>query len=148
MIRAQDISQDKSIGDLGRESLWFLTHTLIAVLFLVFGISLISIAFSALMGLILLHAGGPSWFSRLLRLKPVLFIGTISYTMYLVHVIAGATVAKLAPATTSGLSQAIVASILTVLIAYLSWHWLEKRMLRWKDRRFPNTPHPAEPTLS
>jgi hypothetical protein len=34
MMKNQDISQDKSIGDLGRESIWFLTHTLLAVIFL------------------------------------------------------------------------------------------------------------------
>jgi hypothetical protein len=34
MMKSQDISQDKSIGDLGRESIWFLTHTLLAVVFL------------------------------------------------------------------------------------------------------------------
>lgn len=120
----------------------------VSVLFVVFGISLISIAFSAFMGLILLRAGGTSWLSRILRFKALLFIGTISYTMYLVHVIAGAIVSKLAAATHTHVPEAIVASLLTVLIAYLSWHWLEKPLLRWKDRRFPNAPHPAEPTLS
>lgn len=34
MMRDQDISQDKSVGDLGRESIWFLTHTLLAVVLL------------------------------------------------------------------------------------------------------------------
>jgi hypothetical protein len=34
MMRDQDISQDKSIGDLGRESIWFLTHTALAVVLL------------------------------------------------------------------------------------------------------------------
>jgi peptidoglycan/LPS O-acetylase OafA/YrhL len=78
----------------------------------------------------------------------LLFIGTISYTMYLVHVIAGAIVSKVAAATHTHLPEAIIASLLTILIAYVSWHWLEKPLLRWKDRRFPNAPHPAEPTLS
>jgi hypothetical protein len=34
MMRDHDISQDKSVADLGRESLWFLGHTLFAVIFL------------------------------------------------------------------------------------------------------------------
>ena len=34
MMRDPDISQDKSVADLGRESLWFLTHTLFAVILL------------------------------------------------------------------------------------------------------------------
>jgi hypothetical protein len=43
MMKDQDISQDKSIGDLGRESLWFLTHTLVAVLFLAFVLGVMSL---------------------------------------------------------------------------------------------------------
>ncbi len=34
MAIKQDITQGKSLGDLGREAFWFLTHTLIAVLVL------------------------------------------------------------------------------------------------------------------
>ena len=34
MAIKQDITQGKSIGDLGREAFWFLTHTLLAALFL------------------------------------------------------------------------------------------------------------------
>jgi len=34
MYTNQDISQGKSIGDLGREALWFLTHTLLAFIIL------------------------------------------------------------------------------------------------------------------
>ncbi len=35
MAIKQDITQGKSIGDLGREAFWFLTHTLLAALLLV-----------------------------------------------------------------------------------------------------------------
>jgi hypothetical protein len=35
MIRDQDISQDKSLGELGRESFWFVAHTLFAFLIFV-----------------------------------------------------------------------------------------------------------------
>jgi len=35
MVDERDISQDKTPGDLGREALWFLTHTLIAFILLV-----------------------------------------------------------------------------------------------------------------
>jgi hypothetical protein len=34
MMRDPDISQDKSVADLGRESLWFLAHTVFAVILL------------------------------------------------------------------------------------------------------------------
>jgi hypothetical protein len=35
MTNQRDISQDKSLGDLGREAAWFLTHTFLAFLLLV-----------------------------------------------------------------------------------------------------------------
>jgi hypothetical protein len=44
MMKEQDISQDKSISDLGRESLWFLAHTLVAVIFLAFVIGVMSLS--------------------------------------------------------------------------------------------------------
>jgi hypothetical protein len=42
-MKDQDISQDKSIADLGRESLWFLTHTFVAVILLAFVVGVISL---------------------------------------------------------------------------------------------------------
>jgi hypothetical protein len=42
MAIKQDITQGKSLGDLGREAFWFLTHTLIAVLVLALGIGAMS----------------------------------------------------------------------------------------------------------
>ena len=44
MMKDQDISRDKSIGELGRESLWFLTHTLVAIIFLIFVIGIMSLS--------------------------------------------------------------------------------------------------------
>jgi hypothetical protein len=43
MMKDQDIPQDKSIGDLGRESIWFLTHTLLAVIFLALVVGVMSL---------------------------------------------------------------------------------------------------------
>ncbi|WP_158790056.1 hypothetical protein [Granulicella sp. L60] len=43
MTNAQDTSQDKSLGDLGREALWFLAHTLIAFLLLALTICVMSL---------------------------------------------------------------------------------------------------------
>ncbi|WP_158944277.1 hypothetical protein [Granulicella sp. S190] len=43
MMNGRDISQGKSLGDLGREAFWFLTHTLIAVAMLALVIVVISI---------------------------------------------------------------------------------------------------------
>jgi small basic protein len=44
MAMREDISQGKSVGDLGREALWFLTHTLIAVAILVVVIGVMTLA--------------------------------------------------------------------------------------------------------
>ena len=44
MTNGRDIPQGKSLGDLGREASWFLTHTLIAVLML----AIVIVAVSAL----------------------------------------------------------------------------------------------------
>jgi hypothetical protein len=42
-MRDQHISQDKSVADLGRESLWFIVHTFLAVLFLAVVLGVISL---------------------------------------------------------------------------------------------------------
>ncbi len=123
----------------------------VSVLFLVVGLSLFSVGIAALIGLLLQKAGGNWWFARLLRSRVLVFIGTISYTMYLVHVLAGAAIQNLAAVAhwqAPPFTQAILATLLTILVSYASWHFMEKPLLRWKDRRFPNSPHPAEPRLS
>jgi hypothetical protein len=43
MVNARDISQDKTIGDLGREAVWFLSHTLVAVVLLAIVIGVMSL---------------------------------------------------------------------------------------------------------
>jgi hypothetical protein len=43
MSNGRDISQGKSLGDLGREASWFLTHTLIAVVLLAIVIVILSL---------------------------------------------------------------------------------------------------------
>jgi hypothetical protein len=43
MAYERDISQDKTVGDLAREALWFLTHTLIALVLLAIVIGVMSL---------------------------------------------------------------------------------------------------------
>lgn len=122
-----------------------------SVLAMAFGLPLFSIAVCALMGLLFLRSGGKWWLSRILRLRPLLFIGTISYTMYLIHIIVATALANALVKVNlhwTDTTQALVSATLTVLISYGSWHFMEKPLLRWKDRRFPNAPHPPEPQLS
>jgi peptidoglycan/LPS O-acetylase OafA/YrhL len=123
----------------------------ISPLFLVIGLPLFSVTVTALIGLLLDRAGSAWLVGKLLRSRVLVFIGTISYTMYLVHIIAGAAVHRLfalARLRDALLAEAILSTLFTILISYASWHWVEKPLLGWKDRRFPNAPHPAEPTLS
>lgn len=123
----------------------------LSILFMVFGLSLFSICVAAVMGLLLLRSGSNWWLARLLRARSLRFIGTISYTMYLVHLIIGTAVHDLGAVLHLGwppLPEALVSAALTILVSYLSWHWLEKPLLRWKDRHFPASPHPREPALN
>ncbi len=43
MFNAGDIAQDKTVGDLAREALWFFVHTLIAAILLAIAIGVISL---------------------------------------------------------------------------------------------------------
>ena len=117
-------------------------------LVLALGLPLLSLLFAALIGLLILRSEGDWWLSRLLRTPAFQFVGTISYTMYLVHLVAATIIRHL-----SGVKdpfrqtfvQAILSAALTIAIAQLSWIFLEKKALEWKDKRFPNAPHPPEP---
>lgn len=112
-------------------------------LFEVLGLSAIGAGVAALLGLLVFHAETSWWFARFLRLRAIQYIGTISYTMYLVHVLVAYVVLMvivhalhLQP-TAFLAGQAIVSVGGTVVVARLSWHFLEKPLLAWKDRRFP-----------
>jgi peptidoglycan/LPS O-acetylase OafA/YrhL len=119
-------------------------------LFLALGLPLLSVAGAALIGLLILRSGGEWWLGKLLRTQVFQFVGTISYTMYLVHLIAAAIVRALFRVNDvfhQTFLQAVLSTLLTIAIAQLSWIFLEKKFLHWKDKRFPNAPHPPEPNV-
>jgi peptidoglycan/LPS O-acetylase OafA/YrhL len=124
-------------------------------LFAAFGLPAISIAASSVIGLLVLNSNGSWWFARLLRIPVLQFIGTISYTMYLVHMIV-AFLVDLAlqhggfqsSSNLFAFSVAVVDTLLTVLVARLSWHFLEKPLLRWKDKHVVAVNAPTEPVLN
>ena len=67
-----------------------------------------------------------NWFSAFFRLKPLLWLGTISYTVYLVHLMARDVVSRVVGgrlATVGGLA-------LTLVYAALSWRYLERPILQ------------------
>ena len=110
-------------------------------LMLAFGLSFISIAAAALIGMLVIQANTNWWVSRLMRTKPMQFLGRISYTMYLVHVLAAFAVLgvlkKLNFFANDGVLTAILSTILTIAVAYVSWQFLESPLLRWKNRHVP-----------
>lgn len=119
-------------------------------LVLVLGMPLLSIAIAALIGLLILRSDSTWWLSKLLRARVFQFVGTISYTMYLVHLIAAAIIRLLFRVTdvyTQTFVQAVLSTMLTIAMAQFSWIFYEKRFLHWKDKHFPNTPHPPEPKV-
>lgn len=109
------------------------------------------VAVVSAIGLVLMRAGTDWQLARLLRSGPLQYIGTISYTMYLVHLIASDLVLRVAKLMDRGTSfvllQNVVSVLLTIAIARASWHYVERPLLKWKDRRFPGSPHPPEPAL-
>ena len=73
----------------------------------------------------MLYALAGKWVGWL-RIKPLVYIGQISYSMYLVHL----GVLTLMPKSLSMWAAAAVAFAITVAYASLSWHLLESRLLQ------------------
>ncbi|MFT4113456.1 acyltransferase family protein [Silvibacterium sp.] len=121
-----------------------------APLFISLGLTFISIGAASIIGLLVLRSNSDWWLSRLLRTRPFQFIGTISYSMYLFHMIIAFVVDRAITATHKQpheIIKAILSIGLTISMAWLSWHFIEKPLLRWKDRRFPAV-KVAEPSLN
>jgi peptidoglycan/LPS O-acetylase OafA/YrhL len=120
------------------------------VAFSVFGYSLLAILSASLVGMCVIWNGNHSFVFRALRSKPSVYLGTLSYAMYLIHMPiyvslqlmvlkylgkSNATVLDV----NNGLLLllAILTTVCTVVLAGLSWKYLETPILRLKDRLFP-----------
>ena len=112
---------------------------------LAIGLPLLSLCFASLTGMFLLRAQSSWGPARLMRTFPMQFVGRISYTMYLVHILAAAVVVHVWSDTvpqqmgTALFSKAVISSALTILIAQLSWRFLEKPLLDRKEHWFPRS---------
>jgi peptidoglycan/LPS O-acetylase OafA/YrhL len=118
--------------------------------FSVFGYSLISILSASLVGVCVVWSGSFSFIFRMLRSKPSVYVGTLSYVMYLIHMPVYVSL-QLMVLKYLGKSSAVVldmnnglllllavlTTVCTVAIASLSWEYFETPILRLKDRRFP-----------
>jgi peptidoglycan/LPS O-acetylase OafA/YrhL len=120
------------------------------VAFSVFGYSLISILSASLVGMCVIWNGSHSFLFRALRSKPSVYLGTLSYVMYLIHMpiyvsLQLIVLKYLGKSNTTVLDAnnglllllAILTTVCTVVLAGLSWKYLETPILRLKDRLFP-----------
>jgi peptidoglycan/LPS O-acetylase OafA/YrhL len=111
------------------------------LLFAFIGYTALAFFSSAIVGLCAIHSGSSRLLLRMLRLSPVLYIGTISYVIYLIHIpVYVATRAALLRSGFLRISPWMISSLalgLTIALASASWHYFEKPILAWKDRRFP-----------
>ncbi len=110
--------------------------------FRAFGLPALSILFAASLGLIVRHSGGQFFLLRLLRLKPVQYLGTISYSLYLFHIPVYLCFLRLqAVLGISGRFVSFLFSVLSLIIAItissLSWKYFERPIMSMKDRWAP-----------
>jgi peptidoglycan/LPS O-acetylase OafA/YrhL len=111
--------------------------------FTVFGLSLFAIAFASGMAWILRRSGSNAAVCRFLRIKPLQFIGEISYCLYIIHIPVYVGVSKLARhfdirGNGGDLVVALISLILAIMIAQLSWTYFETPMIALKDRWAPS----------
>lgn len=107
-----------------------------------------NVVFFAVIGLVILHAGSRGL--SVLRWSPLTYVGMISYGLYLYHVIVMSAMElvfrKLGYYHTFGperpLYRSLVEFTISLAIAALSWQFLERPILRLKDRfAYRREPH-------
>ena len=109
--------------------------------FAAFGYSLLALFFASSVGLCSLCAGSSLFWARFLRSRPLVFIGTISYMMYLIHIPVWVSLHSIQSswtgyATPPTLTLGLVACSITIGIAAASWRFFEKPILKLKDAKF------------
>lgn len=107
---------------------WFATFNRLAI----------AICFAGLVGIAAHGIGGVA--GQLLTLRPVVYVGTISYGMYLFHVLAAEVVRRVLPELEpAGWLVGLLAITLTIVAATTSWHLFESPINRLK-RKVPYQP--------
>lgn len=75
---------------------------------------------------LIIWTGGSTWVGRLLSLRPIVFIGLVSYSYYLWHWPPLALLRTVNGSTDLPLMQALAISLLTFGLAVLSWRFVER----------------------
>jgi len=114
--------------------------------FSMFGVSLLAVFCASLVLAFARWSGELGILSYVLRSKSVVYVGTISYTVYLIHLpiyvafklivlrlFGPGAIASVGLATLTG----VLAATCTILLAGLSWRCIETPILRLKEKRFP-----------
>jgi peptidoglycan/LPS O-acetylase OafA/YrhL len=99
--------------------------------FMVVGLPMISITVASLVGLLVLKAGSLDPSARFLRSWPMRSVGTISYTLYLVHIFFYLVLTRTLGA---GLLGAVGSTLAAMLFATVSWKLVEAPILGWKSQ--------------
>jgi len=106
--------------------------------FAVFGYSLIALFCASIVALCVRWSN--SQITRVLRFEPLVYLGSISYTMYLIHlpvyVAVGIGLAHLGQVPQIEIIQGTLAISFTIVLAGLSWKYFESPILKFKDRKF------------
>ena len=89
-------------------------------------------AFSLVLLLVLTHSGSSRWLPRLMRNRALMYMGTISYCVYLIHF----PLRQLFIAHMNRGLGILLALIASIVLASLSWKFLEGPLARWKEKRF------------
>lgn len=102
--------------------------------------SLQSLALAPLILLAVRHGTAPSL--RLLQSRPLVYVGTVSYTIYLVHQVILYGVSYQLPAL-GGAATLLLSAALTGLIAELVRRWVEAPLMHWRRRLRTPGPRPG-----
>lgn len=116
-------------------------------LFSVVGLSLLAAACASIVGACARWSGKLGFCSTLLRLRPITYLGKVSYTVYLLHmpiyVVIGLIVIRLFGVSpiTGGTGLSLLCGVLAtagvIAVAGLSWKFIEAPTLRFKETLFP-----------